>query len=210
MSSINVEIANLLNKHVSIQKNLKRDLINTRALAKFLAETYTLNYPLDAIISAIRRYDGGFFSDENYAETRKILSHMLITTKDNVAMIVMNDENFNKVCDDYLNAQVLKANLRLVKSKEELTIFINQKELEKKTALFNKNDILSFQKNLSEIRLQFSQDIIQLKGLMARITAEITTRNINIVYIIPSRLELLIYVKEEDLIAAIEALRKIK
>ena len=210
MGSINVEIANLLNKHVSIQKNLKRDLINTRALAKFLAETYTLNYPLDAIISAIRRYDGGFFSDENYAETRKILSHMLITTKDNVAMIVMNDENFNKVCDDYLNAQVLKANLRLVKSKEELTIFINQKELEKKTALFNKNDILSFQKNLSEIRLQFSQDIIQLKGLMARITAEITTRNINIVYIIPSRLELLIYVKEEDLIAAIEALRKIK
>ena len=210
MVSINQEIARLLNKHISIQKSLKREIINLRALAKFLIKQYNLNHPVDAVISAIRRYEGGFFADERFNQTNEAFNSMLITTKDNVARLVVKDNEFSKICEDYLDEQKLKKNFRLVKSKEELTLIVNQKDLKEKLVLFDKENILCMQENLSEIRLQFPIETALLKGLLSRLAAEITTRDINMMDIISSKTEILLYVEEKDLINSIDALRKIK
>lgn len=210
MSSINQEIAKLINQHISIQKSLKRDIVNLRGLAKFLIKRYHLTYPVDAVISAIRRYDFGHFSEDKMELIQEVFSKMLLTTKDNVARIILKDSAFDKISRDYLEDNVLKKNLRIIKAKEQITLIVNQKNIEEKLALFDKEDIVTVHKGLSEIRIQFQKDITFLKGIVSRITSELATREINLVDIIFSMPDILVYVQEEDLLEALEALRKIK
>ena len=210
MPSINQEIAKLLNRHISIQKSLKRDIVNLRGLAKFLIKRYNLSYPVDGVISAIRRYEPVYFSVSTQESNDDTFDNMLITTKDHVARVVVKDNQFSKICEDYLSEKVLKSNLRIIKSKEQITLIVSEKNLQDKLNFFDKDDIVDYQKDLSEIRLQFNTNITLLKGISSRITAELTTRNITIIEIIYSNNEILIYVKDKDLINAIDALRKIK
>jgi hypothetical protein len=210
MSSINQEIAKLINHHISIQKSLKRDIVNLRGLAKFLISRYQLTYPVDGVISAIRRYDLGDFSDEKVEAMQEVFSKLLLTTKDNVARIILKDSVFDKIGKDYLGDNILKKNLRIIKAKEQITLLVNQKNIEDKLALFDKEDIIQVHEGLSEIRIQFQKDVTFFKGIISRITSELATRNVNVVDIIFSVPDILVYVKEEDLLEALESLRKIK
>ncbi len=209
MKSINQEINNILNKHISIQKCLKRGIINIRSLAKFLISEYGLRYTLDSVISAIRRFDLDEISLLS-SETKKNFSKMTISTKDNVTRIILKDRAFKDICSDFLGKRVLKENCRVLKSKETVTLVVNQKDLEKKLALFKDSDIIEIQKDLSEIRLKFPKDISKIKGIVSRITSELATRDINIEEIFYNIPDLLIYVKETNLIQAHHALREIK
>lgn len=210
MKSINQEVANLLNKHISIQKCLKREIINIRALAKFLIKEYELAYPLDAVISAIRRYDLDNVSLISSQKAQEIFSQMLITTKDSIVRILLRERAFREVCEDFLNGKLLKENARMIKGKEVLTLVVSQKDLDQKLSLFKPGDILKVQKDLAEIRLHFPKTLHNVKGVVARITGELATREINIEEIIYSFPDILVYVKEDSLIEAHEALRKIK
>jgi aspartokinase len=210
MSSINQEIAKLINHHISIQKSLQRDIVNLRGLAKFLIKRYHLTHPVDGVISAIRRYDFGHFSEDKVELIQEVFSKMLLTTKDNVARMILKDSAFDKISKDYLEENVLKKNLRIIKAKEQITLIVNQKNIEEKLALFDKDDIITVHKGLSEIRIQFQKDITFLKGIVSRITSELATRDINLVDIIFSMPDILVYVQEEDMLEALEALRKIK
>ena len=210
MKSINQEIAMLLNKHLSILKCMKRGIINNRSLAKFLREEYSLKYSLDAVISAIRRFDLDDTSLMGNGELDQYFSKMIISTKDNVARLVLKDKAFKEICNDFLGKKILKENCRILKSKERVTIVINQKDFEDKIGLFKPQDIVRTQTDLSEIRLQFPKDISKKRGIVARITSELSMRNVNIEEFFYSIPDLLLYVKEENLVDAHQALRELK
>ena len=210
MRSINQEINNILNKHFSIQKSLKRGLINVRSLAKYLIAEHNLKYNVDAVISAIRRFDLNDISLLASKETDHYFSKMIISTKDNVARIILKDRAFKDICADFLGKKILKENCRILKSKETVTLIISQTDLEAKLSLFKESDIIETQTNLSEIRLQFPKDISKTKGVISRIASELAVRDINIEEIFYNIPDLLIYVKEDNLVQAHQALREIK
>ena len=210
MKSINQEINNILNKHLSIQKSLKKGVVNVRSLAKHLIEEYNLKYTLDSVISAIRRFDLDEISLLGSKEADKYFSKMIISTKDNVARIVLKDRAFKDVCADFLGKRLLKANCRIIKSKETVTLIVAQKDLDKKLTLFKESDLITVQKNLSEIRLQFPKNVDKVKGIVARTASELAIRNINIIDVFYGIPDILIYVKEDDLVDAHKALREIK
>jgi len=210
MTSVNREIANLLDKHISIQKCLKRNIVNVRSLARFLIEIYNLNYSVDAVISAIRRYDLDKVSNIVSQESNELFSKMTISTKDNVARLVLKDGAFDTVCKDYLDDKLLKQNSRVIKSKETVTVLVSQKNLKEKQDLFKKDEIVSITKDLAEMRLQFHKDITVQKGIIARVAMELATRDINIQEVIFSFPDLLLYVKESDVVDAHQVLREIK
>jgi len=210
MRSINQEINNILNKHFSIQKSLKRGLINVRSLAKYLIAEHNLKYNVDAVISAIRRFDLNDISLLASKETDHYFSKMIISTKDNVARIILKDRAFKDICADFLGKKILKENCRILKSKETVTLIISQTDLEKKLSLFKESDLMETQTDLSEIRLQFPKDISKTKGVISRIASELAVRDINIEEIFYSIPDLLIYVKESNLVSTHQALREIK
>ncbi len=209
MKSINQEIAEILQKDIALQKCLKRDLINTRSLARQLIKEYNFSYSMDAVISAIRRYDLENISLLS-SEAQNAFKKMSITTKDNVARLTLHDHAFTTIAQDTITKKILKENIRLIKSKETITLLVSQKDIEKKIALFDKSDIINIQHNLTEIRLQFAQDIINIKGIVARVASELALCDINIEEIIYSMPDLLLYVREEDLVSAHKALLEIK
>ena len=210
MRSVQQEIDYLLNQHLSLQKSLKIGIVNLRSLAKYLIDEYNLKHTLDAVISAIRRYDLENISLVSSIEAEKYFSKMSITTKDNVAKIILRDRAFRDICADFLGKKVLKENCRILKSKETVTLIISQTDLEKKLSLFKESDLIETQTDLSEIRLQFPKDISKVKGAVSRIASELALRDINIEEIFFSIPDLLIYVKENNSVQAHQALREIK
>ncbi len=197
MTSVNTIIHNLLSKHISIQKCLKRDLINTRSLARFLVDEYKLDFSLDSVISSVRRFDLNKVSLLASKEAEEAFHSMIISIKDNVARIVVEDAAFKEIAQDYISEQKLKKNVRIVKSKEIVTLIVNQKDIEEKVSLFKRESVLQVDKDLAEVRLQFSKDVSKVKGLVAAISGEIALRDINILDIIYSLPDLLLYIKQE-------------
>jgi aspartokinase len=210
MKSVNQKVERLINKHISVQKSLKRGIVNVRSLAKYLIKEYNLDDSLDAVISSIRRFDLDNLSVLGSKDAGKAFKKVSIFTKDNVAKIVLKDKAFKEVCEDFLGKKTLKENFRIVKGKEILTLIVNKKDLKNKSSLFKQADVLEVHDNLSEIRLHFPDDITMVKGVLSRLTSELSTRDINIMEIIISMPDILIYVKEINLVEAHQALRQIK
>src|SRR3989338_3636343 len=123
MKSVNQEIAQILQKDIALQKCLKRNLINTHSLARSLIEQHQLSYSLDAVISAIRRYDLETISLLS-PEAQDAFKKMSITTKDNVTRLTLHDHAFAQIAQDFLTKKLLKENIRLKKSKETITLLV--------------------------------------------------------------------------------------
>src|SRR3989344_106286 len=210
MKSINQEIADILNQDIALQKCLKRSIINIRALAHYVLKEYNLTYTLDAVISAIRRYDVDNVSILNLKSANRVFSEMLISTKDNVAMILLRDGQFNIISKDFLQDKKLRDNVRLIKGKETVSLFVNQKDLDSKIALFPSSSVLDVQQGLSEIRLRFQKDIRGIKGVIARVTSELALLDINIEQVLYTFPDVLLYVKENDLVQAHKSLLALK
>ncbi len=210
MKSINQEIAHYLNSDIVLQRCLQREIVNIRALAQYLLKQYALPYTMDAVISAIRRYDVSENTSMNSEEIQKAFSKVSLSTKDNVALILLKDRAFKEIAEDFLGKKILKDNFRLIKSKETVTLVVHQKELDAKISVFKSQDIIRTKKNLAEIRIQFHKDVTATKGIIARIASELALRNINIEEIIYSVPDVLVYVQEGSLIEAHKSLQDIK
>tara|TARA_Y100000034_G_C6744765_1_gene330679 strand:+ start:153 stop:785 length:633 start_codon:yes stop_codon:yes gene_type:complete len=210
MKSVNQRIANIINKHISIQKCLKRDLINQRALARFLINEYSLSYGIDAVISAIRRYDLDEVSLNASKDAKEAFKNMSITIKDSITKITVKDKAFSQICKDYNTKRLLKKNARMIKAKESITLLVNQNNVEEKINVFTKDQIINVRKDLAEIRVEFRSKIETTRGIIAELSGELALHDINIEEIIVSLPEFFLYVKESDSIKAHQSLLGMK
>ncbi len=207
--SINKEVSRILGRDIAILKCMMRGLINSRALARYIIKTYELSYSFEAVVSAVRRYNEYRLLQAS-DEVKNIFKGVLVSTKDNVARVVVKDNAFTDICRDFLQGKRLKVNCRIIKSKETVTLILSQKDLEDKLSLFRRTDILAVQKDLSEIRLHFGKDFTGMKGIMARIAGELALQEVNIEDLLCSIPDILIYVKEESIISAHKSLMELK
>ncbi len=205
MASVNNVIWRLIAEDASIQKDLNRGLINVRGLARYMIDKHHLKVSMDAVISAIRRYETERIFEDHNREIDVVFQSAIIMTKNHVACITMNDNEFKKICSDFVGENILKENFRLIKSKELIKLFINQKDLERKLVLFNKDNIISVVENLAEIRVMTHTKAAETIGVLARLSNEIALHDVSIYDIIWAVPEFLIYVKSDDLVRAHKA-----
>ncbi|MBT4447057.1 hypothetical protein HOA92_01270 [archaeon] len=209
MTNIHHQVHTILTSDRAIQKNLQRDLINSRALARYLQDQ-GVDGTIDAIISAIRRFENQKNNNFEEKNLKKYLQSMIITTKNNILLIELKDAEFLSICKDYLSKNILKKNFRLIKGKEQIKIFMNQKDYDAKKKIFQAKNIKSSIENLAEIRLTFPKENKEVVGLLARIGLELSLEGVNIQGIIESIPEILLYVNESDLLAAHKAMISLK
>ena len=206
MTSINHTIWKLLAEDISIQKNLERGLINTRGLARYFITEYNLAASMDAVISAIRRYETEIMFSTAKKQLDTLFEEARITTKNNVACITLKEYEFEAIAKDFVGSKILKNNFRLIKSKENIKIFLNQDDLEEKKAMFTSENTLNISKDLSEIRISMPETVTETVGVLARIAQEIALEEVNVEDIISALPEFLLYVKSSDIIKAHKAL----
>ncbi len=205
MTSINNLVWRCIAEDASIQKDLQRGLINVRGLARHLIDKHHIGASMDAVISAIRRFETEQVFADNTKDIDSVMKSAVITTKNFVTCITMKEVEYKTISMDYVGKNILKENFRMVKSKEIIKLFLNQKDIEKKLDLFSKGNVISVTKDLAEIRVTMNHKATETVGVLARLSHEIALHDVPIFELISAIPELLIYVKSDDLVRAHKA-----
>jgi len=210
MTNITQTIWNLISQDPSVQKNLQKNLINIRALAKHLINQHGLKASIDSVISAIRRYPTSKNFKENVSELKEVFIGANIATKNNLAcMILRNQSEIQKYLSEItkLTDFEKRETLRMIKGKNNLKVITDMVSIQKLKNIFPKEENIEVKENLSEIRV-LTQDIKadKTKGVAARISNELLTNDININELIFCVPEIIIYVDQKDLLKAHESI----
>ncbi|MDP2908822.1 MAG: hypothetical protein Q8N77_03365 [Nanoarchaeota archaeon] len=209
MTNITQGVWNIISQDPSLQKNLQKNLINIRALSKYMINKHSLKASLDSVISAIRRYPTSKNFKENISGVREIFLDADVATKNNLACLTLrNQSDIQK----YL-AEVTKITdfekretLRMIKGKNNLKIITDMNNVQKIKSLFPEG-VVEVKENLSEIRV-LTPDVRadKTKGVAAKLSNELLTNEININEIIFCVPEIIIYVEQKDLLKAHETI----
>ncbi|MBI4918372.1 hypothetical protein HY837_00450 [archaeon] len=207
-NNINQTIWNLVRKDAAIQKDLQRKIINMRALAKHLIDKNQLSASLDAVISAIRRFQ----TREEFREEEKKLLNVfkgsVVSTKNNMTSLTIAltpRELFEKLC-------VVKGsgfNYKIATGDQEAKLMIDTPSLNDFKKNFPKEAIVKEEKELSEINVKVSSIALNTKGVLAKMAGEIALANINIKEIIICPPSFYIYIKQQDIVKAHESILKL-
>lgn len=199
MLSINEIVSKILKSDIAIQRNLEKEIINIRALARFIIKNYNLKENIDAVISAIRR----FKSKESFSKAEEalkpIFKNATITTKCGVCCATIKASNLNQVLDFLKNKKA-----KIIASNKIKFFFEN---IDKENVIKSLSSFIEeLKENLCEICIYVHPSAIVTKGVLARLTNEIALANINILEIIVSTPEIIFYVDEKDAIEAHKSL----
>jgi len=203
------EVWKFLDNSPCIMRDLSRGLINARALAKYILKTQKMNATLDAIISAIRRYEIDQQGDI-FITARKLISQTVnLSTRSGLAEIsLIKDYDIQRSLPelfeiiDYARGEVL----RVIQATESIKLLIDEKNLENITELFPKDKILKIDRNLAEINMHMHPRMITTHGILAVMANELAINGINIMEVMSCLPEMLLFVKEEDVLNAYQVL----
>ena len=201
--NINQQVWNIIQGDASIQKNIGRKLINIRALAKYILKTYDLKASLDAVISSIRRFDIDSKYKKEESSVLSVFKDSVIQTKNKICSVTLAKESINYLQD------ILKHNfdtMRIITGTKTFKIITEQSNLEDIKSIFPNKDMLFIDKDLSELSIIVNEKALMTKGVMARITSEIALHEINLHDFIVCLPELIILIKQNDIIKTHESI----
>ena len=209
MSNIAEKVKLFLDNDFIIRKCLFRNIISRRALSRYIIKNLDLEEKnLDAVMSAIRRYKKEE-KTKTEAELKRLFLKIAVKTRSNIIDISLkkNKKTLEQLSKINSIVDIEKGEvIRLIQSEEGIRIIIDEKNLEKFFNYFSKNDCIFIEKNLTEINLHFPLEASKTKGIVALITSSLNAEGINIIEIMSSAPELLILIKKEDLIKALNVI----
>jgi len=212
MTNIIKQVTTMIDQDVSIRRSLTRGFVNIRALAIFIQKRLSDTTSLDAIISAIRRYD---LSNEFKEVTKKryeILAKAKLSSRTNLcSLIVKKEKEVQEVISqcytifDFSKGEVF----RVIEAHQSIAIVMDDTYLNKIKDRFRKSDILSVNKNLGELSLMYNSEM-SLSGVFAVVNSEIALNNIDIKNAILCETEHILILNEKDLIPTLNILAHIR
>lgn len=212
MPNIVHEVWKILDDNPTIRREMNRGLINTSALARFIIKEKKIDTTLDAVISAIRRYNLERHEDI-FENAYKLLGETInISTKSNLAEIsLIKDSEVQKILPKLFDIiQYIRGDvLRVTQANESLRILIDEKNMEKVTALFPKSKIINNEVDLAEINIYIHPKMQTTPGILAVISNELANNGINIVEVMTCPPEMIWVVKKSELVKASDVLFKL-
>ena len=202
MKNINKEVSRYLDNYLTIRKNLSEDLINIRALSKKIIKDLNLNCSLNAVISAIRRYNIDTKEKDYLPQIYSILkkSRLLTRTKLVSLLLKKNESIRNKLVNLYKKIDFQGGDtLRIFEVNKYIKIILDEKALEEAKEIFNKDEIANIEKSLGELTIIYNEDITKTPGVFALLSNELAANNISIIDSMICHSEHLIILQEKDL-----------
>jgi aspartokinase len=203
------EVWKFLDNNPCIKRDLSKGLINSRALAKYIIKTQKMDVTLDAVISAIRRFDIGE-KDDIFLNARKLIGQTInLSTRSGLAEIsLIKDDDVQRCIPElfdiieYSRGEVL----RVIQASESIKLIVDEKNLEEVTTVFPKNKIINIDKNLAEINMHMHPKMIVTYGILAVIANELAINSVNILEVMTCLPEMLLFVREENILKAYQIL----
>ncbi len=189
-----------------IRKCLLKNIVSLRALSRYAIKELDLKEnSLDAVISAIRRYRKAEKKEDD-TKLKRVFSKIAVKTRSGIADIRVqkNKRSFENIIRLNSVIDIEKGEIiRIIEAEQSITIIIDEKNLERFYKIFNKADLVSIDKNLVEINLQFTEEAQNVRGIVAIVTSSLNAENINLVEIMSSAPELLLILKKDELLKAL-------
>ena len=212
MTNIQNTVTNFIEQDVSIRRGLSRGFINSRALAKYIHKNLSLSCSIDAIISAIRRYELKEESKEEIKKRYKLIANAKVSSRTRmVSVLFKKDMNVRKSLIklhdkiDFSKGEVL----RILEVSQFIKIIIDQSNFKFIEEYFSKSDIIAIDKKLGEISLIYNEEVIDTPGIFAALSSELALNSISIRDGVICGSEHIFIINEDDLMKALQALYRI-
>jgi len=200
--NINQLVWSIIDSDIVIQKAMFEGLINTSALARKIAKEHTLTDNIDAIISAIRRYDIKGIKKKSNDKIRSLLKNATLSTRTKLASLLLQkkDETRQKITllyssIDHAGGEII----RIFEVAKYIKIIIDEKNLANAKKLFSHETIVEINTKLSELSIDYNEDITKIPGLFATIANELSINDISIVDSMICHREHILITNENDL-----------
>lgn len=211
MDNITKNITRIIDNDPILRKGLNMNIINKRALALYIMKTYKMEYPINGIISAIRRYETNIEKDI-LKDALEVIKNSTMTSKNGISSITLVKDEISERSLPKLFSVIevdKHQQLRLIQADESIKIIIDKKNLEKVKKILPEKNILKIDENIAEITIHLDKKAWHTPGITSIITTELSLNNINIVEIMSCIPEIIIFFKEKDLMSAYSVLYKI-
>ena len=212
MTNIVRKVWKILDNSPCMRMDISRGVINSRALAKYIIKEKKLDATVDAVISAIRRYNSDHHEKIFENAYKVMVQSITITTKNPLVNIALTkDTEIQKLLPklfaviNYEHGDVL----RIIQADQSIKILVDEKNLEKVKPLFPENKIIKIYRNLAEINVHMHPDAKYTPGILAITSNELAINGINVLETMTCISELLWFVEEKDLLKAYNALNRL-
>ncbi len=210
---ISDKVSSFLDNDFIVRKCLFRNVISLRALSRHIIKRIGLEESnMDAVVSAIRRYKK-YGREEPDGRIKKIFSRICVKTRSNIVDIRVQKKKRSVDCISRLNSAVDIEKgeiLRAIQAEQSITIIIDESNMGKFYEIFSKQDCISVDKGLVEINLQFTEDAQNVKGIVSIVASGLNSEGINMVEIMSCAPELILLVKKEDLLKALNVVNNLQ
>lgn len=183
-----------------------------RALAVYLKKKLGIKSSIDAIISAIRRYE----EEESFAKVRetatKAVEGAKLSSKNQIAAIrlLKNDEVENTIPEIFSEKTGIHHGMvRVVRAQHAMKIYLDEEFLEKIIPLFNKKYVENIERNLGEVTVDLHTINWRIPGILNVFATELALNNISIHEVITCIPEIILFFEESDLMQAYEILHRL-
>lgn len=201
MTNINKRVWDYIDARIEIRKAMARGLINASALAREIASREGMNESMDAIISAIRRYDSKE-KESHYKSIYDLLKKSKISSKTKLASILVrrNDETQKIARTLYSKVRLTRSStLKILDVTNHIKINMDEELLPEIKSLFSDHDVEEVQKNLGEVVIAYADDITKIPGVFATLSNELAMNGISIIDSMICHREHFFVVRENDL-----------
>lgn len=205
MTNIARDVQRLLDHDVAIRRDLNRGLINKRALAVYLQKQLHLSGSVDAIISAIRRYEAELTGEQHFSKASELIKNAKISTKTNIAIIALvKDPDVQELLPKvftlihYARGEVL----RIIQAEESVKVIVDEKNVNKVVDIFSRKNVIRIEHNLAELNMRLTEVSAKVPGVLAILDTELANNNVNIVETCSCVPEVLWFFNEKDLLKA--------
>ena len=188
-----------------VRESLKRNILNKRAVAfDFIKQTKSPE-SVNAVISAIRRYE----TEENRSEVLKkaldVIGNATISSKNGIVSFTLTkDLSTERMLPSLFSAIDVekRERLRIIQADESVKVVFDKRNLSKVKELINIKNIIRIDDDLAEVNLHLDERTWSTPGITAVLTNELSLHGINIVEIMSCMPEIIIFFKEKDLMRA--------
>ncbi len=209
MTNIVHEVWKIIDRDPSIKKDLSREIINMRALASYIIKEKKIKASMDAVISALRRYQVGTDTKSKFDQAAEIVGSSSLSTRSKIVNItIAKDQDVqNKLQKVFSIINYNRGDtLRIMQGEEVLKIIIDEKNLEQVLKILPGEKIIRVHTGLAEINMHLHKDAVETRGIIVVICSELLANDVNMVEIMSCVPELLILVEEKDMLRAYQTL----
>lgn len=202
----------VIDTDIPLKRDLTRGIINIRALAKYILKTQKLDSSLDAVISAIRRYQRSPENKERDSSAYSLLKQAKLSIRAKMASLELKrtDEVKTKLGrPDKIVSYLEHDTVRVFEGSNTVTLIVDRKNIEKMMNSFPKKCLLTVQRKVGMLEIHYPPALARTPGVFSIISGELAQHNISIINALISFDEHILVVEDQKLLKAFELIYSI-